>query len=64
MQLSVFESQSQKLIKVSSETFAMSGNIRLNRKNDRILIMTSEKQDKMLQLCKHWSPDSTPQEMK
>ena len=31
-----------------------------NRKNDLILIMTPEKQDKTLELCKHWSPDSTP----
>ena len=32
----------------------------LNRKNDLILIMTPEKQDKTLELCKHWSVDSTP----
>ena len=32
----------------------------LNRKNDLILIMTPEKQDKTLELRKHWSPDSTP----
>ena len=31
-----------------------------NRKNDLMLIMTPEKQDKTLELCKHWSPDSTP----
>ena len=31
-----------------------------NRKNDLILIMTPEKQDKTLELSKHWSPDSTP----
>ena len=30
-----------------------------NRKNDLILIMTPEKQDKTLELSKHWSPDST-----
>ena len=31
-----------------------------NRKNDLILIMTKEKQDKTLELSKHWSVDSTP----
>ena len=31
-----------------------------NRKNDLILIMTPEKQDKTLELSKHWSIDSTP----
>ena len=31
-----------------------------NRKNDLILIMTPEKQDKSLELSKHWSVDSTP----
>ena len=31
-----------------------------NRKNDLILITTPEKQDKTLELIKHWSPDSTP----
>ena len=31
-----------------------------NRKNDLILIMTPEKQDKILELSKHWSADSTP----
>ena len=31
-----------------------------NRKNDLILIMTLEKQDKTLELSKHWSADSTP----
>ena len=31
-----------------------------NRKNDLILIMTLEKQDKTLELSKHWSVDSTP----
>ena len=31
-----------------------------NRRNDLILIMTPEKQDKTLKLSKHWSPDSTP----
>ena len=31
-----------------------------NRKNDLILIMTPEKQDKNLELSKHWSADSTP----
>ena len=31
-----------------------------NRKNDLILIMTPEKQDKTLELSKHWPPDSTP----
>ena len=29
------------------------------RKNDLILIMTPEKQDKTLELSKHWSADST-----
>ena len=29
-----------------------------NRKNDLILIMTPEKQDKTLDLSKHWSVDS------
>ena len=32
----------------------------LDRKNDLILIMTPEKQDKTLELSKHWSADSTP----
>ena len=32
----------------------------LNRKNDLILIMTPEKQDKTLELSKHMSADSTP----
>ena len=31
-----------------------------SRKNDLILIMTSEKQNKTLELSKHWSSDSTP----
>ena len=31
-----------------------------NRKNDLILIMTPEKQDKTLELSNHWSVDSTP----
>ena len=31
-----------------------------DRKNDLILIMTPEKQDKTLELSKHWSVDSTP----
>ena len=31
-----------------------------NRKNDLILIMTPEKQDKTLELSKDWSVDSTP----
>ena len=31
-----------------------------NRKNDLILIMTPDKQDKTLDLSKHWSVDSTP----
>ena len=30
-----------------------------NRKNDPVLIMTPEKQDKTLELNKHWSVDST-----
>ena len=30
------------------------------KKSDLILIMTPEKQDKTLELSKHWSPDSTP----
>ena len=34
--------------------------VKRNRKNDLILIMTPEKQDKTLELSKHWSPDSTP----
>ena len=34
--------------------------IHVNRKNDLILIMTPEKQDKTLELSKHWSVDSTP----
>ena len=34
--------------------------IACNRKNDLILIMTPEKQDKTLELSKHWSVDSTP----
>ena len=29
-------------------------------KNDLILIMTPEKRDKILELSKHWSADSTP----
>ena len=32
----------------------------INRKNDLILIMTPEKQNKTLELSKHWSADSTP----
>ena len=32
----------------------------IDRKNDLILIMTPEKQDKTLELSKHWSVDSTP----
>ena len=32
---------------------------KVNRKNDLILIMTPEKQDKTLELSKHWSVDST-----
>ena len=31
-----------------------------NRKDDLILNMTPEKQDKTSELNKHWSPDSTP----
>ena len=31
-----------------------------NGENDLILIMTPEKQDKTLELSKHWSVDSTP----
>ena len=31
-----------------------------NRKNDLTLTMTPEKQDKTLELNKHWSVDSTP----
>ena len=34
--------------------------IKENRKNDLILIMTPEKQDKTLELSKHWSVNSTP----
>ena len=33
--------------------------LNVNRKNDLILIMTPEKQDKTLELSKHWSADST-----
>ena len=36
----------------------------VNRKNDLILIMTPEKQDKTLELSKHWSADSNRQEIK
>ena len=32
----------------------------INRKNDLILIITPEKQDKTLELSKHWSVGSTP----
>ena len=32
----------------------------INKKNDLILIMTPEKQDRTLELSKHWSADSTP----
>ena len=32
----------------------------INSKNYLILIMTPEKQDKTLELSKHWSADSTP----
>ena len=32
----------------------------VNRKNDLILIMTAEKQNKTLELSKHRFPDSTP----
>ena len=35
------------------------GKVLQNRKNDLILIMTPEKQDKTLELSKHWSADST-----
>ena len=31
-----------------------------SRKDDLILIMTPEKQDKILELSKHWSVDLTP----
>ena len=34
--------------------------IKVDRKKDLILIMTPEKQDKTLELCKHWSADSPP----
>ena len=34
--------------------------IHANRKNDLMIIMTPEKQDKTLELSKHWSVDSTP----
>ena len=37
----------------------MSRSKRVNRKNDLTLIMTPEKQDKTLELSKHWSVDST-----
>ena len=36
------------------------GPVNVNRKNDLILNMTPEKQDKTLELSKHWSADSTP----
>ena len=39
---------------------SMTGWIIENRKNYLILIMTPEKQDKALELSKHWSVDSTP----
>ena len=42
---------------INAQTFSQIGQ---NRKNDRILIMTPEKQDKTLELSKHWSVDSTP----
>ena len=32
----------------------------INRKNNLILVMTPEKQDKTSELSKHWSADSTP----
>ena len=34
--------------------------IQENRKNDLVLIITPEKQDKTLESSKHWSVDSTP----
>ena len=60
------ESARQRFVMQSSYLHDMdqnSGNLlcgNLNRKNDLILIMTPEKQDKILELSKHWSADSTP----
>ena len=34
-----------------------------NSKDDLVLNTTPEKQDKTSKLSKHWSPDSTPEEM-
>ena len=42
------------------ETFQWSEGMNIIEKNDLILIMTPEKQDKTLELSKHWSVDSTP----
>ena len=48
------------IINLSVISFYYSSTIfKENRKNDLILIMTPEKQDKTLELSKHWSPDST-----
>ena len=38
----------------------LGGPIKIIEENDLILIMTPEKQDKTLELSKHWSVDSTP----
>ena len=50
-----------KIPEISKHFSAVLGTeITSNRKNDLILIMTPEKQDKTLELSKHWSVDSTP----
>ena len=46
---------SQVLLNVSKVYQSKLYVIPLNRKNDLILIMTPEKQDKTLELSKHWS---------
>ena len=46
----------------NQDNIMLQGMINKNdRKNDFILIMTPEKQDKTLQLSKHWSAGSTPE---
>ena len=47
------------LLKIDKNYTAMAMHFE-NRKNDLTLIMTPEKQDKTLELSKHWSVDSTP----
>ena len=44
----------------SSLTDENTSHIHQYRKNNLILIMTPEKQDKTLELSNHWSVDSTP----